>query len=207
MKIRDIIFRRQRDSVIDKHKEARIFEEELQQMDAKRELARQERWEDIANEIRSTTLSEYSLIEYRVATTKYGENYIVALKIDGDKLVSCFNAYAISSVDIYILGENYKEASSAEYMEIDICEKKVLGQAKKYIFISDVRIFGSQGRGSIAMESLISFAKENDCSWIEGWRKAVDEKTEEDKTRRDNYYKKYDFSFEGDDGRLMALRL
>ncbi|MFK4964749.1 hypothetical protein [Lactococcus garvieae] len=181
--------------------------EQFKEIEDRRERLKQERWESLSRNIEENVLIDiYGLVNYDMVKTKYDENYIVALSsIPGRS--GFFNIYAIASGTIFILGEGHSSIMSAERLLFEICEREVGGQERKYIRIVDVLITGSKGRGSIAMESLISYAKEIGSSWIEGETSCVDEQTELDKIRRDNFYKKYNFKFEGETGRNLMLRL
>lgn len=196
----------------DKEEDLQELEMEIkmrQQM--KDELEKQEereQWAKTYSELVNNVLPEiHGLVGYREMTSKFHEKYIIAISQEESQFGNVFNRFSKAQGRIDIFGIHFRSPYSSQYLLFDICEKELDGKTQKYMFITDVLITGSEGRGSLAMEALIAYAKENKCLWIQGERVIVDERTEEDKTRRDNFYKKYDFSFEGHDSRTLMLRL
>lgn len=196
----------QRDS---NDEENREWETEKQEYTNERiEKHKQEEWDKMYLELEENVIpSIYGLVDYHVVTSKFDEKYIVALSTMEEKFMSPFNMYKKASGTIDIFGEEFPTLMSSQKLFFDICEKEAEGKVQKYIHIVDVLITGSRGRGSAAMERLISYAKETKCSWIQGERSVVDEVSEQDRVRRDNFYKKYNFTFEGENKRVLMLRL
>lgn len=207
MKVKDFFgsfFRRDNND-----KEDREWETEKQEHFNERiEKLKQEKWNDMYFELEENVIPDiYGLVDYHVVTSKFDEKYIVALSTMEEKFVNPFNRYMKASGTINILGEEFPTLMSSQKLLFDICEKEVEGKVQQYIHIVDVLITGSEGRGSAAMERLISYAKEIKCSWIQGERSVVDEVSEQDRVRRDKFYKKYNFTFEGENKRELMLRL
>ncbi|MGV8957987.1 hypothetical protein [Lactococcus lactis] len=179
----------------------------------KDELEKQEereQWAKTYSELVNNVLPEvHGLVDYREMTSKFHEKYIIAISQEESQFGNAFNRFskAQGRINIFGIRIRFRSPYSSQYLLFDICEKELDGKTQKYIFITDVIITGSEGRDSLAMEALIAYAKEIKCLWIQGERVIADERTEEHKTRRDNFYKKYDFSFEGHDSRTLMLRL
>lgn len=196
-------------------------EEDLQELEMeikmrqqlKDELEKQEereQWAKTYSDLVNNVLPEvHGLVSYREMTSKFHEKYIIAISQGESQFGNAFNRFSKvqGRIDIFGIRIRFRSPYSSQYLLFDICEKELDGKTQKYIFITDVIITGSEGRGSLAMEALIAYAKEIKCLWIQGERVIADERTEEHKTRRDNFYKKYDFSFEGHDSRTLMLRL
>ena len=207
MTIKDI-FLRFFQSYDDDDEDLKALEMQLQLEDERRKLEEKKQWANIYSELVNNVIPDIDgLVNYKEVTSKFDENYIVAISQKEEKFGNIFKINLKSEGKIYILGTKFRSTMSSQKLFFDICEKEIDGKIQKYIYITDVLTTGSEGRGSLAMEALISYAKENKFAWIQGERAIVDENTEEHKLRRDNYYKKYNFTFEGKDSRILMLRL
>lgn len=130
----------------------------------------------------------YGLIEHIFNLFPNAEIVGISKNKDDKELISVIN----KSNTIYLFGERYQGIMRLPRINFEIRKRQEFNFEEKYIHIIDILMMDNEiGNGTVAMNTLLNYAKKIDAKFIDGTLSSVDD---DHVDRRNHFYEKFGFT-------------